>query len=302
MSWPDENARGTQASGGDAGHGGAHAELARLVAGRANHAPLGGRAADDDRLAAQPGMVPLLHGCVERIHVDQANDSEHLFAKSTIPRRNSVETQLLRRSGNHPPHTAACKQNGCCGLANLPGRIGARIPKSQQPLPSYKTIRTRQESCSAIGVTLRRESSGIRAGLRLPLPSTSSLSHMSSGKLTTAQTPAALSWPPQIKFIIGNEACERFSYYGIRSILALYISTVLFKHLPAGRGQGQSDGNHPPFYLRQLFHAAARGVAERQALGPVLHDPLCFADLLPGQSDPGDWRRFRCGDSISGLV
>ncbi len=45
----------------------------------------------------------------------------------------------------------------------------------------------------------------------------------------------ALRWPPQIKFIIGNEACERFSYYGIRGILALYISKVLFSHLPPGQ-------------------------------------------------------------------
>src|SRR5262245_43003986 len=30
-------------------------------------------------------------------------------------------------------------------------------------------------------------------------------------------------WPRQIKYIVGNEACERFSYYGMRSILAGYI-------------------------------------------------------------------------------
>jgi dipeptide/tripeptide permease len=30
--------------------------------------------------------------------------------------------------------------------------------------------------------------------------------------------------PPQTKYIVGNEACERFSYYGIRSILAGYIT------------------------------------------------------------------------------
>lgn len=55
-----------------------------------------------------------------------------------------------------------------------------------------------------------------------------------------AQTPPPAPndrFPSQIKFIIGNEACERFSYYGIRSILALYISTVLFKNLPAGEAQ-----------------------------------------------------------------
>jgi proton-dependent oligopeptide transporter, POT family len=37
-------------------------------------------------------------------------------------------------------------------------------------------------------------------------------------------TSAARCWPPQIKFIVGNEACERFSYYGMRSILAGYIT------------------------------------------------------------------------------
>src|SRR4051812_49365374 len=31
-------------------------------------------------------------------------------------------------------------------------------------------------------------------------------------------------WPAQIKYIVGNEACERFSYYGMTGILAGYIS------------------------------------------------------------------------------
>jgi POT family proton-dependent oligopeptide transporter len=36
-------------------------------------------------------------------------------------------------------------------------------------------------------------------------------------------------WPPQIKYIVGNEAAERFSYYGMKSILALYITVALAK-------------------------------------------------------------------------
>ncbi len=52
--------------------------------------------------------------------------------------------------------------------------------------------------------------------------------------------PPKVKWPPQIKYIIGNEACERFSYYGIRSILALYISQVLFKTLPAGEAKDRA--------------------------------------------------------------
>lgn len=36
-------------------------------------------------------------------------------------------------------------------------------------------------------------------------------------------------WPAQIKYIVGNEAAERFSYYGMRSILALYITGALLR-------------------------------------------------------------------------
>lgn len=42
--------------------------------------------------------------------------------------------------------------------------------------------------------------------------------------------------PPQTKYIVGNEACERFSYYGIRSILALYITGEV-----AAGGLGQTE-------------------------------------------------------------
>src|SRR5438105_4926019 len=38
---------------------------------------------------------------------------------------------------------------------------------------------------------------------------------------------AAPRFPPQIKFIVGNEACERFSYYGMFSILTLYLKNVM---------------------------------------------------------------------------
>lgn len=36
-------------------------------------------------------------------------------------------------------------------------------------------------------------------------------------------------WPKQTKFIIGNEAAERFSYYGLVSILMVYVTDVLEK-------------------------------------------------------------------------
>jgi POT family proton-dependent oligopeptide transporter len=58
---------------------------------------------------------------------------------------------------------------------------------------------------------------------------------------TTPQTPSQTQpqsstdrWPAQIKYIVGNEACERFSYYGMRSILAGYITGAVLK---GGLGQ-----------------------------------------------------------------
>ena len=34
-------------------------------------------------------------------------------------------------------------------------------------------------------------------------------------------------YPPQVKYIVGNELCERFSFYGMRSILTLYMMQYL---------------------------------------------------------------------------
>lgn len=49
-----------------------------------------------------------------------------------------------------------------------------------------------------------------------------------------APAPQNNRWPPQVKYIVGNEACERFSYYGMRSILAGYITGAT---LQGGLGQ-----------------------------------------------------------------
>lgn len=46
--------------------------------------------------------------------------------------------------------------------------------------------------------------------------------------------PANNRWPKQIKFIVGNEACERFSYYGMKGILAGYITGAVVQ---GGLGQ-----------------------------------------------------------------
>jgi proton-dependent oligopeptide transporter, POT family len=44
--------------------------------------------------------------------------------------------------------------------------------------------------------------------------------------------PADTGFPRQIPFIIGNEACERFSFYGMRNILTAFLAATLFAALP----------------------------------------------------------------------
>ena len=44
--------------------------------------------------------------------------------------------------------------------------------------------------------------------------------------------------PPQAKYIVGNEACERFSFYGVKSILTGYVATLYVK---AGMEPGDAE-------------------------------------------------------------
>jgi POT family proton-dependent oligopeptide transporter len=62
-----------------------------------------------------------------------------------------------------------------------------------------------------------------------PAPTFGFSGRVAASANTPATDPADNRFPSQIKYIVGNEACERFSYYGMKSILALYITTVLFK-------------------------------------------------------------------------
>jgi POT family proton-dependent oligopeptide transporter len=64
-------------------------------------------------------------------------------------------------------------------------------------------------------------------------------------------------YPPQIKFIIGNEACERFSYYGMIGILELYLKN---------RMQMGSDG------ATQVLHLFGTAVYFLPLLGGWLAD------------------------------
>lgn len=69
--------------------------------------------------------------------------------------------------------------------------------------------------------------------------------------------------PRQIPFIIANEGCERFSFYGMRNILTPFLTTTLLLHLPkAERGIAATE----------VFHTFVIGVYFFPLLGGWLSD------------------------------
>ncbi|HJR73646.1 MAG TPA: oligopeptide:H+ symporter [Luteimonas sp.] len=82
---------------------------------------------------------------------------------------------------------------------------------------------------------------------------------------TTAQAPSAKAkLPRQIPYIIGNEACERFSFYGMRNILVPFlVSSILLSYLPEAERQGAA---------KDVFHSFVIGVYFFPLLGGWLSD------------------------------
>ena len=77
----------------------------------------------------------------------------------------------------------------------------------------------------------------------------------------TAVPPARI--PRQIAFIIGNEGCERFSFYGMRNILTVFLVTSLLAYLPEGDRAGAA---------KDVFHTFVIGVYFFPLLGGWLAD------------------------------
>ncbi|MCI0538330.1 MAG: oligopeptide:H+ symporter, partial [Verrucomicrobiales bacterium] len=78
-----------------------------------------------------------------------------------------------------------------------------------------------------------------------------------------ATSPARAPIPRQIPYIIGNEGCERFSFYGMRNILTVFLVTSLLQHLP---------GAERPGAAKDVFHTFVIGVFFFPLLGGWLAD------------------------------
>lgn len=80
---------------------------------------------------------------------------------------------------------------------------------------------------------------------------------------TPRGAPSKTPLPPQIPYIIANEGCERFSFYGMRNILTTFLATSMLMYLPEADRQGAA---------KDVFHTFVIGVYFFPLLGGWLAD------------------------------
>src|SRR5215468_1242219 len=73
--------------------------------------------------------------------------------------------------------------------------------------------------------------------------------------------------PPGVPYIVGNEAAERFSYYGMNSILVIFMTTYMLS------AQGQPDYLSGP-QADAWYHTFVSCVYFLPILGAVLGDAI----------------------------
>jgi POT family proton-dependent oligopeptide transporter len=82
----------------------------------------------------------------------------------------------------------------------------------------------------------------------------------------TAPDPNQTTWPKGVKYIIGNEGCERFSFYGMRSILQVHLTSLF---VTAGLFQVTAEEN-----AQEMYHLFVAAVYAFPMIGAIISDRL----------------------------
>jgi POT family proton-dependent oligopeptide transporter len=88
---------------------------------------------------------------------------------------------------------------------------------------------------------------------------------MASYQPRTAPDPKETGWPSGVKYIIGNEGCERFSYYGMKAILFVYIVGLLANM----QGLGEKEARDAATETMHLWSAAVYALP---LIGAIISD------------------------------
>lgn len=130
----------------------------------------------------------------------------------------------------------------------------------------------------------------------------SELLHMSKHPFRTAPDPKETGWPGGVPYIIGNEGCERFSFYGMKAILYVYVGGLYMNLL----GFGTEDAERNATQVVHLFNSA---VYAFPIIGAILADRLlgkyytivslsivyCLGHLALAVFESGTWQESLFG-------
>src|SRR3989442_420992 len=94
------------------------------------------------------------------------------------------------------------------------------MPLMQDPHPVTNTPDVKPASS---GITDAPEGDG---ALIMATPPLTQAPATTPGGYRTAPDHTNAGWPPGVPYIVGNEACERFSYYGMRAILQVHLTSL----------------------------------------------------------------------------
>ena len=88
-----------------------------------------------------------------------------------------------------------------------------------------------------------------------------------SPALASAPDAAANRFPPQIRFIIGNEGCERFSFYGMKNTLTFFLINYLLVALPSPEREATGKAHYHLFVSACFFTPLLGGYLADRFLG-----------------------------------
>jgi POT family proton-dependent oligopeptide transporter len=91
-----------------------------------------------------------------------------------------------------------------------------------------------------------------------------------------------------VPYIIGNEAAERFSFYGMRSILIVFMTTYMVNKMGMPDRMGDAEARYwfSQFVSAVYFLPILGAILAEVFLGKVPDDPLPLDRLLRGSLRP----------------
>jgi POT family proton-dependent oligopeptide transporter len=139
--------------------------------------------------------------------------------------------------------------------------------------PDSITNRPEDKPAGSTGITDIPDGDGVAPGLVTTAPTPGP--ELSKDGHRTAPDHTNTGWPPGVPYIVGNEACERFSFYGMRAILYVHLVSLLAAQavvLGVGDLKTPENESYAKANATAAFHLFVAGVYALPMIGALLAD------------------------------